>query len=154
MAAELRNVAKACKLAGMSRSQFYALRKAYKTSGREGLAPRTRRTPEMPNRTPAAIEQQILVKTQKNPAVSYLRLAQDLMHEGFAVTPTMVRYVWQRYGLSTRVARLRWLKKQHGQRSRMRANSLNNTPQPKAEAWLYKKSRSAPASLAGAALGE
>lgn len=111
MAMELRNVAKACKLAGVSRSQFYALKKIYETSGKEGLAPKIRRKPRMPNRTAAEVESQILLKTQDNPHISYLRLANQMRTEGIAVTPSMVRYVWQRHGLSTRSARVQWLRK-------------------------------------------
>src|SRR6476659_9312482 len=103
MAAELRNTAKACKLAGVSRSQFYAMKKAYELYGKEGLAPRVRRKPEMPNRTPARLEEQILLQPRKCPFISYVRLAGEMRSEGGNVTPTMVRYVWQRSGLSTRL---------------------------------------------------
>lgn len=110
MAAELNNVVRVCKLAGVSRSHFYAMKKAYETQGREGLAPRVRRKPLMPNRTPAWLEGHILAKTQENPRVSYVRLAGQLQGCGVAVTAAMVRYVWQREGLSTRQARLHWVK--------------------------------------------
>jgi hypothetical protein len=110
MAAELRNTAKACKLAGVSRSQFYAMKKAYELYGKDGLAPRIRRKPEMPNRTPAELEEQILSHTRKYPRVSYVRLAGEIRSEGGNVTPTMVRYVWQRHGLSTQSARRAWAK--------------------------------------------
>jgi hypothetical protein len=110
MATELKNIAKACKLAGVSRTQFYAMKKAYETYGKEGLAPRVRRKPEMPNRTPAPLEQQILLQTRKNPFMSYIRLAGEMNSEGGSVTPTMVRYVWQRHGLSTQSARRAWVK--------------------------------------------
>jgi hypothetical protein len=109
MAAELKNIAKACKVAGVSRSQFYAMKKAYELDGKEGLAPRTRRKPEMPNRTPAVLEEQILLQTRRNPFVSYIRLAGEMRSEGGIVTPTMVRYVWQRHGLSTQSARCAWV---------------------------------------------
>jgi len=33
LATEFKNVARACKLAGLSRSQFYAMKKAYETYG-------------------------------------------------------------------------------------------------------------------------
>ena len=110
MAAELKNIAKACKIAGVSRSQFYAMKKAYELHGKEGLGPRTRRKPEMPNRTPATLEEQILLQTRKNPLMSYIRLAGEMKSEGGSVTPTMVRYVWQRHGLSTQSARRAWVK--------------------------------------------
>jgi transposase len=110
MAGELKNIAKACKIAGVSRSQFYALKKAYELHGMEGLAPRIRRKPEMPNRTPAVLEEQILLQTRKHPLISYVRLAGEMKSEGGSVTPTMVRYVWQRHGLSTQPARRAWAK--------------------------------------------
>jgi len=115
MAAELKNVARACKLAGVSRSQFYAMKKAYETLGKEALAPRVRRKPNMPNRTAAPLEDKILLTTHTNPTISYLRLAGNMKSEGINITPTMVRYVWQRHGLSTRSARLRWVKRRNGQ---------------------------------------
>lgn len=111
LAAELKNVVKACRLAGVSRSHFYAMKKAYEAYGHEGLAPRVRRKPTMPNRTPAAVEKLILSKTRDNPAVSYIRLAEHIQLDGVVVTPGMVRYVWQREGLSTRQARVQWVKR-------------------------------------------
>ena len=115
MVAELKNVTRGCKLAGVSRSQFYAMKKAHEIYGKEGLAPRVRRKPSMPNRTAVPIEEQILLKTRANPTVSYIRLAGLMTLEGISVTPAMVRYVWQRHGLSTRSARLRWVKRRNGQ---------------------------------------
>ncbi|MBX3351038.1 MAG: helix-turn-helix domain containing protein [Nitrospira sp.] len=111
LADELKNVVKACRLAGVSRSHFYAMKKAYEAYGHEGLAPRVRRKPTMPNRTPAAVEKLILSKTRDNPTVSYIRLAGQIQRDGISVTPGMVRYVWQREGLSTRSARVQWVKK-------------------------------------------
>lgn len=110
MAAELKNVVRVCKLAGVSRSHFYAMKKAYETQGKEGLAPRVRRKPLMPNRTPAILEHHILLKTLWNPSVSYVKLAGQIQVHGIAVTPAMVRYVWQRKGLSTRSSRIQWVK--------------------------------------------
>ena len=115
MAAELKNVARACKLAGVSRSQFYAMKKAYETHGKEALAPRVRRKPHMPNRTAAPLEDKILLNTHTHPTISYLRLAGYMKSEGINVTPTMVRYVWERHRLSTRSARLQWVKRRNGQ---------------------------------------
>ena len=120
MAAELKNIAKACKIAGVSRSHFYAMKRSYELYGKEGLGPRTRRKPEMPNRTPAVVEERILLHTRKHPLISYVRLAGEMKAEGGSVTPTMVRYVWQRHGLSTQSARLAWVKVLDG-RSRREA---------------------------------
>src|SRR5688572_20821683 len=110
VAAELHNVVKACKLAGMSRSHFYAMKKAYEAYGKEGLLPRVRRKPTMANRTPQHIEEKILLVTRKKPMVGYIRLADEIKSEGMDVTPSMVRYVWRRHGLSTRSARVKWVR--------------------------------------------
>jgi len=64
----------------------------------------------MPNRTPVVLEEQILLRTRKKPLISYVRLAGEMKSEGGSVTPTMVRYVWQRHGLSTQSARRAWVK--------------------------------------------
>jgi hypothetical protein len=110
MAAELKNIAKACRLAGVSRTQFYTMRKAYENYGKDGLAPRVRRKPVMPNRTPPSLEERILWYTRRNPLMSYVRLAGEMKSEPDSITSSMVRYVWQRHGLSTRSARLEWTK--------------------------------------------
>ena len=122
LAAEVHNVARACKLARVSRSQFYAMRKAYEAYGEEGLVPSVRRKPEMPNRTPAHLEDGILSSTRKKPMLSYIRLAGEMVSEGIDVTPTMVRYVWQRHGLSTRSARVEWTKNSSGHVDRSQTN--------------------------------
>jgi Helix-turn-helix domain len=109
LAAEIKNVARACKLAGVSRSQFYAMKKAYETHGKEALAPRVRRKPEMPNRTPAGLEERILLNTRAYPTFSYIRLAREMQSQGVGVSPTMIRYVWRRHGLSTRSVRQEWV---------------------------------------------
>ncbi len=110
LALEQKNITRACKLAGVSRSHFYDIKRAYDTLGRDGLAPRTRRKPRMPNQTPPDLEQEILAMTAQYPTGSYLRLAEQFKREGIRVTPGMVRYVWQRNGLSTRISRLQWMR--------------------------------------------
>jgi hypothetical protein len=58
------------------------MKKAYETHGKEGLVPRVRRKPEMPNRTPAQLEEQILCKHVKILSASYIRLAAAMKSEG------------------------------------------------------------------------
>jgi len=125
LAGELHNVSKACKLAGLSRSQYYAMKKAYEVYGKEGLLPRVRRKPTMPNRTPEQIEQEILLVTRKKPMLSYIRLADEMKSEGMVVTPTMVRYVWQRHGLSTRSARAIWVRTTPNQANSEKINTVD-----------------------------
>jgi hypothetical protein len=151
MAAELKNIARACKLAGMSRSQFYVLKKAYQTSGKEGLAPRVRRKPGMPNRTPLQLENQILLKTHANPTISYVGLAGTMKSEGISVTSTMVRYVWQRHGLSTRSARLKWVRSRNGHAGSTKVKDIPNAlHQVRPEARVPVPTTPSPISVSGA----
>jgi transposase len=108
LAEELQNIALACRRTGISRSQYYEIKQAFEKYGPEGLVPRPRRPPRMPNQTPPELEQQILRMTERHPTASYLRIARHLRLLGVDVTPSAVRYVWERRGLSLRDQRLLW----------------------------------------------
>jgi len=111
LAEELQNVRLASKRAGISRSHFYEIKKAYEKYGAEGLAPKQRRKPRMPNQTPPELEKQILEMTARYPTYSYLRISGQLRLVGVGVSAAMVRGVWQRHGLTLRIQRLLWLEK-------------------------------------------
>jgi len=51
------------------------MKMAYETYGKEALAPRVRQKPEMPNRTPALLDDQVLLKTLEHQTVCYHSLA-------------------------------------------------------------------------------
>ncbi len=108
---ELKNIARACRLARVSPSHFYEIKKAYETFGKEGLVPKIRHKPQMPNQIPPELERQILAMTEQYPTYSYLRLADQLKLVGVGVSAAAVQYAWQRHGLSTRFARLLWLER-------------------------------------------
>ena len=144
LAGALHNVVRACKLAGLSRSQFYAMKKAYETYGKDALAPRERRKPRMPNRTSPEIEECILVKTYQHETFSYIRLATEMKAKGMTVSPTMVRYVWQRHGLSTQSARRAWVRLLDG-RSRLRATQ--NVPSEVFDEPLQSEAKQNPVSV-------
>jgi transposase len=109
LAEELSNVSVACKRAGISRTHFYEIKSAYERYGREGLAPEVKRRPRMPNQTPPELERQILEMTQRYPTTSYVRISDQLRLIGVGVSPSMVRAVWQRHGLTLKYHRLLWL---------------------------------------------
>lgn len=111
LAEELQNISRACKAAGISRSHYYEIKKAFETYGRDGLAPRVRRRPRMPNQTPPELEAKILEMTQEYPTYSYLRIAEQLKLVGVPVSAAAVRYVWGRNGLTRRFDRLLWLER-------------------------------------------
>ena len=108
---ELNNISKACKVASVSRSHYYEIKKAYETYGREGLAPKERRKPRMPNQTSPEIEAQILEMTERYPTYSYIRISHQLRLSGVPDSIASVRYVWQRHGLARRMQRLLWMEK-------------------------------------------
>jgi transposase InsO family protein len=109
LAEELQNISLACKRARISRSHFYEIKEAFEKYGAEGLAPRERRKPRMPNQTPPELEGKILEMTERYPTYSYLRISQQLRLVGIGVSPSAVRCVWQRHGLTLRYQRLLWL---------------------------------------------
>jgi transposase InsO family protein len=109
LAEQLNNVSAACRRAGISRSHYYEIKEAFEKFGAEGLAPQTRRRPRMPNQTPPEMEAQILEMTERYPTYSYLRISDQLKLVGVGVSPSTVRAVWQRHGLTLRIHRLLWL---------------------------------------------
>lgn len=109
LAHEMGNVSKACRKAKIARSSFYEIKKAYEQFGRDGLVPRERRKPRMPNVATPEQEAKILEMTRKNPSLSYVRISQELHLAGDAIGPAMVRGVWERKGLLKRIARYLWL---------------------------------------------
>src|SRR5262245_290983 len=64
LAEELQNISLACRKAGISRSHYYEIKEAFERYGSEGLAPRARRRPRMPNQTPPELEARILEMTR------------------------------------------------------------------------------------------
>jgi len=115
LAEELQNISLACRRAGISRSHFYEIKDAFEKYGPDGLAPQPRRKPRMPNQTPPEVERQILEMTERYPTASYVRISQHLRLVGVGVTPSAVRYVWQRQGLTLRYQRLLWLERKVAQ---------------------------------------
>lgn len=109
LAEELQNISLACRRAGISRSHYYEIKEAFERYGSEGLAPRNRRRPRMPNQTPPELEARILEMTEQYPTYSYIRISQQLRLVGVGVSPPAVRGVWQRHGLTLRFQRLLWL---------------------------------------------
>lgn len=63
----------------------------------------------MPNEAPTELVKQILEMTERYPTYSSLRIAQQLRLIGVGVTPSALRAVWQRQGLTLRYQRLLWL---------------------------------------------
>lgn len=112
LARELKNVQQLCKTAGIARSSFYEIKKAYEQFGREGLRPKPKRRPRMPNETPPEIVEKILDMTRRHPSYSYNRIANQLQLEGVGISGTGVRKVWARHELTKKLDRYLWLEQE------------------------------------------
>lgn len=113
LAADLSNVSKACKIMGYSRQQFYEIRRNYQTFGAEGLLDRIpgAKGPH-PNRVDETTETAILAYCLKHPTHGPVRVANQLLLEGFQISSTGVRGVWSRHDLLTKQNRLLRLENQ------------------------------------------
>ena len=120
LAQELGNVAKACRIMGYSRQQFYEIRRNFQTYGAQGLIDRLpgAKCPH-PNRVEPAIEQAILDHSLQHPTHGCLRVAQELALKEINVSSGGVRGVWGRHELLTRQARLLRLER-HVQQQRIK----------------------------------
>jgi transposase InsO family protein len=116
LADELKNISRACQVAGISRTHFYDIKTAFEKYGRDGLAPRERRRPRMPNETPAELVARILEMTAEYPTYSYVRVSQQLRLIGVPASAAQVRGAWAREGLLKRFDRLLWLERRVAER--------------------------------------
>src|SRR5690606_20360938 len=107
LAKELGNIQKACKVAGIARSSFYEIKKAYEQFGRAGLVQQTRGRKNEP--VAPETEAKVLEFTREYPSYSYVRLADQLHLEGFGIGAAIVRKVWKQHGLLKKLDRFLWL---------------------------------------------
>lgn len=109
LAQALKSVAEACRRAGISRSNFYKIKRAYERSGYLALQPAPRRKPRMPNAFSEAVVERVLEETRKFPSYSYNRIAARLCVQGLKISGSGVRKVWERRGLGRKADRRRWM---------------------------------------------
>lgn len=112
LAAEMKNVSRACRIMGYSRQQFYEIRRNYQTYGAKGLVDRLPgpKGPH-PNRVSEEIEKAILQHSLECPSHGCMRVAEELGLKGIQVSSGGVRGVWSRHNLLTRHERLLRLEK-------------------------------------------
>ena len=87
---------------GFSRETFYRYKRAVENGGVEALVERTRRKPNMQNRVDEAIEQAVAESAIEYPAFGQLRTSNELRKKGIFVSPSGVRSIWLRHGLSSK----------------------------------------------------
>ena len=109
LAEELGNVSKACQVMGYSRDTFYRYKAAVDEGGVEALFERTRRKPNLANRVDLATEEAVLKFATDFPAYGQARTSNELRKIGTFVSPSGVRSIWLRHGLSNFKDRLKAL---------------------------------------------
>lgn len=110
LAKELGNIQKACKAAGIARSSFYDIKRAYEQFGRAGLIEAKRG--KKPQPIDAEIEERVLQFTRENPSMSYVRLTREIQLAGHGIGESIVKRVWKKHGLKRKLDRYLWLDKE------------------------------------------
>ncbi len=111
LAEELKNVSRACRVMGYSRDTFYRYRDAVEAGGVEALFEKSRRKPNIKNRTDESVERVLLHWTVEQPSWGQVRMSNELRKHGTFLSPCGVRSVWLRHGLETTKKRLALLEK-------------------------------------------
>jgi transposase InsO family protein len=106
LAGQLGNVAKACRYYGYSRDTFYRYQELLDKGGVENLQNKTRRKPNMKNRTEESTENAVVAFAVENPACGQVRASNELRKRGVFISPSGVRSVWLRHNLETFKKRL------------------------------------------------
>lgn len=94
LAEELSNVSKACKIMGVSRDTFYRYRELVDEGGVDALINRSRRAPNLKNRTDKATEQAVVDYAVAFPAHGQHRTSNELRKQDVFISGSGVRSVW------------------------------------------------------------
>jgi gluconate kinase len=109
LARELNNIAKACRMMGMSRDTFYRYQAAVEAGGLEALLDTNRRKPNPKNRIDELTEEAVVAHAIECPANGQKRASNELRKAGIFVSPGGVRCIWLRHNLETFKKRLKAL---------------------------------------------
>lgn len=109
LAEELSNVSKACKIMGVSRDTFYRYRELADEGGVDALINRSRRAPNLKNRTDEATEQAVVDYAVAFPAHGQHRTSNELRKQGVFISGSGVRSVWLGHNLENFKKRLKAL---------------------------------------------
>lgn len=109
LAEELSNVSLACKIMGVSRDTFYRYRELADKGGVDALINRSRRAPNLKNRTDEATERAVVDYAVAFPAHGQHRSSNELHKQGVFISGSGVRSVWLRHNLENFKKRLKAL---------------------------------------------
>jgi transposase InsO family protein len=102
-AKSIKNISKACRQYGVSRTVYYKYKDRYITYGIEGLKDKEKSAPVMPNKTKANVVDKVLSIAKSYPTYGPERLANELGHIVCAAT---VYNILRRHNLSKKLDRL------------------------------------------------
>lgn len=100
LAEELGNVAKACRIMGLSRDTFYRYKTAVEDGGVDALLDKNRRKPNSKNRVDEQTEASVAAYAVEQPAHGQVRASNELRKRGVFISPSGVRCVWIRHNLA------------------------------------------------------
>ena len=103
LAEELSNVSKACKIMGVSRETFYRYRELAAEGGVDVQINRSRRAPNLKNRTDEATEQAVVDYAVAFPTHGQHRASNELRKQG-VLSPTVVS-VLSGYSITLRISK-------------------------------------------------
>lgn len=103
LAEELSNVSKACKIMGVSRDTFYRYRQLVAEGGVDAQINRSRRAPNLKNRTDEATEQAVVDYAVAFPTHGQHRASNELRKQG-VLSPTVVS-VLSGYSITLRISK-------------------------------------------------
>ena len=96
-AEELGNVARACRVMGLSRDTFYRYKAAVEEGGVESLLDKSGRKPNVKNRVDEPTEAAVAAYATEQPAHGQVRASNELRKQGVFISPGGVRCVWIRH---------------------------------------------------------
>lgn len=105
LAENLGNVSKACRLVGVSRTQYYEYKKRYKSSGIEGLIKPFSKRKNDARTISGQIEERVMELSILHPMMGCAKLSTMLGAENISISPVTVHNILTRRGISTRKAR-------------------------------------------------
>ena len=103
---ELGNVAQACRQMGISRTRYYEWTAIVGQYGLEGLMPKIRRAPQLPNATPTHIVEDLLTLAVVEPTIGCRQYADRLADRGYDISKTTVQKLLVDHGLGRRAQRV------------------------------------------------
>lgn len=109
LAEELGNISKACKVMGFSRDTFYRYQKAVEEGGVDSLLDKSKRRPNIKNRTHPDVEAAVIELAIEEPAWGQTRVSNELRRKGLTISPAGVRCIWLRNDLENIKKRLKAL---------------------------------------------